>query len=353
MLVGVSCVRGEIDMAEHVRCMMNERTCGYPPTILEKIVRPNFERMALEEAGVIYSPSSINGCHRRYSLQRDEPYYLDVEKAWPISRGVLMHDAMRMEPVPDGAIGVVRELRLAATVDTEYGPKDFSGQIDEILLKRVEDGVLHVQITDWKTKSDISHSMLEPEPMHVYQVNFYAWLVEHALVDYLLNWLEWQRAGIINESARFLLNSDDALGYEPFKTVAYDKPAVADTLEISYLAGNKVRTFTTDQFLYVRGKMKGATGTDGKWHRLVPEQYEELELAPLRRFDRSYAAGLIKKGIEEQVEAESQLAPPLTDERVEIMCPSCPVREQCYAMGLAQGYDMIEQRPYIKRLSIT
>lgn len=315
-------------MAEHKRCMLAEAPCGYSPTLLEQMTRPKLERK-----GVVYSPSSLQGCHRQNSLKRGYDWYLNPDSAYQMLRGTIGHAGLAEEPAPEGSVGVIRELRLHAMVDTKFGPQQFSGQVDEILMNSVElDGTLHVSITDWKTKSEITHDLLEAEKRHVYQVNYYSWLVREALPWVLEDWVN--RAP---KEARMFLNAT------PMPDVS---SVVVDDINIQYLSMSKARRFSSVWLQTARGRIKGDYGEDGRWHQFKPREYEELELQLIKHLDHDYTAQLIKVGIESQIEGEQQLAAPLVADQAQVMCRNCSVRETCVDIGLAQGYDMKAQEAF-------
>lgn len=327
-VIGFSCVRGRVSLEEHRECMLSEAPCGFSPTVLEMMIRPTEGR-----EGVQFSPSSIAGCHRQHALQADHDWYLDPEKAYSSTRGTLVHFQFRDEPAPAGTLGVVRELRMNAPIKTRYGEQHFSGQVDEILLLGVEvddmgRAVLHVSITDWKTKADVPHSLLEAEKRHVHQINQYAWLASQILKDYLNGW-----EGMAPKEARLRLNVD----------IPTIDQVVVDGLSVVYLSMSKQRTFTTGRLLYAKGKQRTELGSDGKYHRVDPIEHETLELVPLHEFSLSYTESIIRKGIEVQIEGQQALAAPLEGDDASRMCPSCGVRDTCIALGKAQGYDMVYQ----------
>lgn len=344
-IIGFKCIRGNIPMDEHLRCMLNDAPCGFSPTLLSMMVRPQVGR-----EGVQFSPSSISGCHRQHALQSDHSWFLDPEKAYSSTRGTLVHFQMRDEPAPEGTLGVVRELRMHAPIQTKHGEQKFSGQVDEILLLSLETkaefismergsvGVLpftvaggakttlHVSITDWKTKSDIPHSMLEADRRHVYQINEYAWLVTHVLADYLNNWEIMAPA-----EARFQLNGD---------FLPHIDAVVVDGMTVQYMSMSKTRRFETGKLLYAKGKLKMVEGTDGKMHRADPQENEVLELVPLHEFSLPYTESIIRKGIEDQLAGKENLAPPLEGDDANLMCPGCGVKDICITIGKAQGFSM-------------
>lgn len=324
---GFSCVRGQIPMEEHKKCMLNDAPCGFSPTILEMMVRPPADR-----EGVQFSPSSIAGCHRQHALQADHDWYLDPKKSYASARGTLIHFLLREEPAPEGTLGVIRELRMHAPIQTRHGEQRFSGQVDEILLLSLEfddygSSVLHVSITDWKTKADIPHALVEADRRHVYQVNEYAWIVTQVLKDYLN---EWEiRAP---EGARFQLTGDP---------LPHIDQVVVDEFSVVYMSMSKVRRFTTGKLLYAEGKQKTVVGTDLKPHRI--DEHEILELTPLHEFDLKYTEGIIRKGIEDQMAGKESLAAPLEGDDALLMCPSCGVKDVCITIGKAQGLNMQAQ----------
>lgn len=326
-------MRGDIPMEEHRECMLRPggAPCNYPATILEQMGREKAERT---DQGVIFSPSSISGCHRRYALQRDHDWYVDPDQSYSLIRGNLLHAGIEKEPAPRGSLGVIRELRLHAPINTKYGEQRFSGQVDEILLLRVEfddmgSAVLHISLTDWKTKSEITHTMDQADKRHTHQINHYSWLTQQVLANYLNNWEE-----MAPPEAKI-----DLLVELPH----IDRVEV-DEMKIVYLSNNKQRTFVSDTPAYVKGKLLGEKGWDGHWHAYVPHEYEPVWLAPLKVFDRSYTESVIRHGIEVQMESEKSLAAPLADEDAKLMCPNCGVRQLCISIGEHQGYDMKHQR---------
>lgn len=330
-------------LAEHKKCMLEDAPCGFSPSLLEMMIRP------ADRSGVRFSPSSIAGCHRQHALQADHDWYLDPEKAYASLRGTLVHHGMQEEPAPEGTLGVIRELRMHAPIHTRHGEQRFSGQVDEILLLGLETTAefitteqesagslpftvaggakttLHVGITDWKTKNDIPHSMLEADRKHVYQINQYAWIATKVLADYLNNW-----EIMAPPDARFHL----------FQSLPHIDAVVVDRMSVQYLSMSKPRKFESGKLLYAKGKIKMVEGTDGKMHRSDPQENEVLELVPLHEFDIRYTESLIRKGIEDQIAGDESLAPPLEGDDAYLACPSCGVKDVCISLGKAQGYDM-------------
>ena len=349
MLKGVRCVRGTaIPMEEHLRCQREEigPPCGIPQTVLNMILAPDTER---EKEGVVYSYSSINGCHRRTVLSSKHDYFINIAAEYKRTRGSIFHNGISQEPAPPGTLGVVRELRMLAPINTKFGTVDFKGKPDEVVLLRVEEYVqvdgtlpvkhrLHVKITDIKTTSEIGHDLIAAGKTHVEQVNAYAWLVKRFLPAWISKqaalWAGgWEVEGMDLE--HLYLNRGVVL--------PQIDEVVVDELSIVYIAMDKPRTFTSLGFLEARGKMKGEM-RDGHWRRDVPNAWETLELEPVHEFGTKFTESLIRKGIESQIEAETMLAPPLTGDKARLMCGSCPVKQQCCEIGAAEGRDMTEQR---------
>lgn len=357
MLKGVKCVLGYVGMEEHQRCMIDRPgpPCGVEPSILQMITRPNMERV---REGVVFSPSSISACHRRETLVGQHDWYLDVEQGYKMVRGTIIHEGMGQEPPYPGVAGVVRELRMAAPINTKYGEQKFHGKPDLVVLLRVE-GVpipdepvmepvphhetfhmhhrLYVKIVDYKTRGEIGHDLVRPDEKHVYQVNEYAWLVQQFLPF-------WLNARPVADEKVY----EDHLFLTEGVTLPHIDEVVVDELSISYMDMKRTRTFTSKGFLYDRGKML-SDKINGHWIRRNPPEYEELELEPIHQFKPAYVESIIRRGIEEQIEAQTMLAPPVTGEDAKIMCRSCPVRQACYDTGLREGYGMKDQEPYVIR----
>ena len=334
-LKGVSCVRGRLSFEEHRRCMAQEAgpPCLIPPTILQIITRHDEERKAL---GIEFSPSSLSSCHRKHVLQKDNDFYIDVRAAYKPVRGTIFHAGLAQEGPWDGILGVIRELRMFSMVDTVYGERKFWGQPDLVVLSSVaqvgDRTVLHVKLEDYKTKSEVSHELVEAEHEHVVQINMYAWLVKR----FLPGWLRSRGSccpGTYGDNGEMQLAAG-VLGIDE---------VIVDELSITYADMKRTRIFTSRTFLYDEGKIKGEVGSDRRWRRTYPIEHEELELAPIHMFTNSYIESKIRKGIEEQIESEVYLSPPLTGDDANIQCGSCPVRQVCIQLGRDEGYDMADQ----------
>lgn len=331
-LKGVRCVRGLISMQEHERCMTEELgpPCLIPPTILQLMTRPKPER-----AGIKFSPSSLGNCHRRTVLGKQHDWFLDVKSAYRMVSGSIIHEGLAHEPAPPGTLGVVRELQMNTPINVDGEEHTFHGTFDELTLLYAEDGKVHVRLVDFKSKSDVPHSLVEPNKEHVYQINSYAWMVQR----YLPGWLNGCE-GYEDDGGEHC----DHLFLNVTNMPRIDE-VIVDELMIVYLDLSKTRIFTSKTFLYTEGKQLGDY-VDGKWKRRYPIEHEQLELAPIPHFSNSFIESKIKKGIREQLESEVVLAPPLTGSRAELMCRSCAVRSVCIEVGIAEGHDMGEQQKY-------
>jgi len=282
-------------------------------------------------------------------LQGKHDYYIPVDAAYKMVRGSIMHEGIGQEEAYPGVLGVIRELRMSAPISTIHGEQVFWGKPDEIVLLRVEEYVqvdgtlpvkhrLHEKITDYKTRSEISHDLIAADHAHVRQINEYSWLVRRFLPTWISKQAELWSGGWVVEGMdleHMHLNKHIAL--------PHIDEVVVDELSIVYMDMSKTRTLTSLGFLEAKGKMKGEM-RDGHWRRDVPNAWETLELEPVHEFGIKFTESLIRKGIEDQIEAETMLAPPLTGDKARLMCGSCPVRQQCCEIGAAEGRDMTEQR---------
>lgn len=357
-LVGVSCSRGYISLADHYQCMQQpDHPCEFTTDVLDQMTGPNEERVA---SGVKFSPSSMLGCRRQAILTRDHDWYLNVSGAWAMQRGHIVHGYAEKFKPPRGSIGAVREVRLRSMVQTSKGFEWFAGKMDAIIFTKLETiplsvdevvdlnvvakTVLHVKIIDYKSKGDIGHGpdthltnkRLEPTQAaaqrdHQQQINLYAWLVRNELANWLNaryrpedpNFLGW------NEYAKLNTTVQDVEHVIP-----WIDEVVVDELEIQYVDFAKARRFTSAATLHTRG-------------RRMPDHktYERLELLPIFRSSHDYLTRWITRHIEMAYQAEAELPPPITGEESKKFCYRCPVRSVCYDVGKAEGREMAEQAP--------
>jgi len=295
---------------------------------------------------MVFSPSSLADCHRRTALTKKYDWYLNVDSALKMERGSIYHEGLSHEQAPPGTLGVVRELHLSTEIETSSGPQIFHGTFDELTLLRIEnvghtdipdEHVLHVKLLDYKSTGAIGHDfpeqpspgVLEPRRDNVYQINAYAYLVRQAFPAWFNGCMGYG-------------NPPDNCGGHLFPNTdtfpRIDRVEV-DELSIMYFDMKRARMFTSLGIGTDRGKMKGEM-VNGHWHRSKPTEYEELELLPIHQFASDYMERHIRRGIEEKIEGETILAPPLAGDRANMMCRSCAVLEQCIEIGEEEGYDM-------------
>ena len=301
MQIGVSCVRGQILHADCRRCAQDPlHPCQYGPDVLEKM-RYDPTDPDREPSSRAFTPTRLLGCARQSVLQEGNDYYIDIDNAYPLTRGNMVHALMESARYP-GVLTTLREHRFKTTIETSYGTQMFSGKCDLVIVKSLEEDEegnpvsFHVNIVDYKTKSKIGHELIRAEDDHIAQINMYAWLVTKTLGKHL--------------------------GYP-------ELPIIVDTVEIQYFAMEKSRRFTSAGPLYAKGKR--ITGTK-------PWEYETLELAPIPLYSLDLVELAIRKHIEERL--QPTLAPILPEEE-RWKCDRCPVRDLCFSLP-AQGGTPIE-----------
>jgi CRISPR/Cas system-associated exonuclease Cas4 (RecB family) len=284
MQVGVSCVRGLIPHDECRRCAQDPlHPCQYGPDVLE-MMRYDPTDPDREPGSRAFTPTRILACPRQAVLQEDSDYYIDVDHAYPMTRGNMVHALMESARYP-GVMATIREQRFKTMIDTKYGPQKFSGKCDLVIVKDLDDGVYHVNIVDYKTTSRIGHDLIRAYDDHIAQVNMYAWLVTRELPAML----------------EFT-------------------PVVVDTVEIEYYAMEKARRFTSAGTLYARGKRIPKTH---------PWEYETLELMPIPLYPMETNEAAIRRRIERRLEPG---LPPILPEEDRWKCDRCPVHDLCYSL---------------------
>lgn len=289
MQVGVSCVRGLVKHADCRACVQDPlHPCELTPDVLEMVRENPNHRHADPDS---YSPSYLLGCDRQASLQSDHDWYVDVNDAWAMVRGTMIHAATEKLPYP-GVLQVIREMDMVTEVETQYGPKLFYAKPDLIVLKRLEDGIVYAKIVDYKSKNEIGHDLTEVPVDHVRQINMYRWIVERELT--LTQFGEPQ-----------------------------DYPVIVDELEMFYGDMKKSRRFTS----------AGPLKTRGKLIQRAPRKYAEITLAPITIYDAEVVGRWITRRIEEKYRAvHEELAPVLEGDEA-WKCAKCPVRETCFAIA--------------------
>ena len=129
---------------------------SYTPDMLEEMLQG-------EERDYI-SPSTLGGCARQWKLKREEPYYEELDKAWPKFRGTLAHAVMEAGPnEPDAILEISRE----RVLETPLGPVIIYGKPDKVIpsLKL---------LIDYKTIKAIER---KPKAAWIQQLSCYRWLL--------------------------------------------------------------------------------------------------------------------------------------------------------------------------------
>lgn len=289
--LGVRCPRGLISHAECRRCSTDPlRPCHLSPDILEGMREDPEGRHADPDA---FSPTGLLDCDRKYGLTVGGDWYLDIDDAWPMLRGTLVHALMENNRYP-GAVGIIRETEMETLIETEYGPQRMTGQPDLVVVERLqqegEEVVAYVKIVDYKSTSEIKHDLTEAKQDHVRQINMYAWLVRRWLPQH------YRHAALRVEVSE---------------------------IEIVYLDFKKVRRFTSAGSLTTRGKMT----------RRNPREYETLTLAPLMLHPDEVVERNIRRLIEAKIESRTTLPPAYEPGDPQYWrCLHCPVAESCAAL---------------------
>lgn len=275
--VGVHCVRGDILHQDCRECALNPlHPCAYTPDLLERI------RVDPLEREIRFSPTRILSCFRQSVLKGEVDYYTDVDYAYPLMRGNMLHALMEMSRYP-GAIGCLREHQFHTSVHTQYGDVPFESKPDLIVIKAAAGGKLICKVVDYKTKTDIGHDLTAPIFSHIAQINMYRWLVMRELPK-LCGW-----------------------------------EVDVDELEIEYCAMAKPRRFTSAGPLVTRGKMT----------RRSPRQYAPLDLEPIPIWSLEAVERSVIRRIELRLAPRDELPEVLPDEE-QWMCERCDVADECW-----------------------
>jgi hypothetical protein len=294
MQIGVKCARGLVTHDECRKCAHNPlRPCMLTPDVLEELRAKDDDRHHDPDS---FSPTYLLDCDRKAGLIVEADHYIDVEDAWPLVRGQMVHALMESKEYP-GTIGVIREMVFMTEVPTRYGVKKFYGQPDLIVVKRKEttghplgaqETTYYVKIVDYKSKSDIGHDLVAPIKEHAMQINMYRWVVERELAKHL------------KRNVRI----------------------VVDELEIFYADMKKPRRFTSAGKLQTRGKMLTRS----------PRTYATLDLEPLPMWPIEDIEAWVVRKIEEKISSMYEELAPVLPEEDRWRCAKCPVREVCYKL---------------------
>jgi hypothetical protein len=287
--LGVYCPRGTIGWEECLgSCAHNPlRPCDYSADMLN-LMRRDYSDDDAEPGVESFTPTRLLGCVRQPVIMGESDYYVDVEQAYPATRGNMIHALMEKATYP-GALTVVREHRFHQTIMTKHGPQPFTGKTDLVVVKSVRDGVIKVKIEDYKSIGEIGHDMLEAKQNHQLQINMYAWLVSKELPELL-----------------------------DLPTYRVD----VDELEIIYVSMKKKRRFTSAGELRRRGKRL----------TVKPLTYETITLKALPLWGLNQTGKYIRSKIEERLEAEVKL-PDILEGDDAWLCNYCPIFDVCHQIG--------------------
>lgn len=287
--LGVYCPRGTISWEECLgSCAHNPlRPCDYTADMLN-MMRRDYEDDDAEPGSDAFTPTRLLGCARQPVITGQSDYYVDVEQAYPATRGNMIHALMEKATYP-GVPLVVREHRYETTVMTKYGPQPFSGKADLVVVNQIRNKIINIKIIDYKSIGEIGHDFTEAKQNHQLQVNMYAWLVSQQLPD--------------------------LLGLHGFEVVV-------DEVEIIYVAFKKKRRFTSAGELRRRGK------------RLTvrPLTYATITLKALPLWPIKATGKYIASKIEERLDAEVTL-PPILEGDDAWLCNYCPIFDVCHQIG--------------------
>ena len=298
MQLGVKCPRGTIGWDECLLHCVHDplHPCDYTADILD-MMRVDYEDPDREPGVESFTPTRLLGCPRQPVLMSDADYYVDVEQAYPATRGNMVHALMEKARYP-GAVKVIREKRFATTAMTKYGPQPFTAKPDLIVVQDMymaETGPnpvwkIHVKIVDYKSTADIGHDMTEAKFEHQLQVNMYAWVVSQCLPDFL-----------------------ELPGAE----------VVVDAVEIVYCSMRKIRRFTSG----------GPRVTKGKRKTLKPLTYEPLTLQAIKLWTMPQMGRYIARRIETYIDAREVALPNILEGDDAWLCNYCPVFALCREVG--------------------
>lgn len=299
--LGVKCPRGFISWTECLGVCAHDplRPCDYTADLLNMMNPGNSE----EPDDTAFSPTRLLGCARQRVLVGEHDYYVDVDQAYPATRGNMVHALMEAAQYP-GAVHVIREERFRVQIETPYGVQDFSAKPDLIVVKDIvpDDSpdfyendadvptVAYVKIIDYKSIVKVDNSLDEPKLEHQLQVNMYAWLVTQCLPLYL---------GIPNLRVE------------------------VDELEILYCSMDGKRRFTSAGSRVIPTK------------RRINGRMEEstIELQPIRRWKLDATGRYIQAKIIERLEAQHVKLPDILEGEQAWLCRYCPVYDVCHQIG--------------------
>ena len=309
MQLGVKCPRGTISWDECLLHCAHDplHPCDYTADILD-LMRVDYEDPDREPGVESFTPTRLLGCPRQPVLMSGADYYVDVEQAYPATRGNMVHALMEKARYP-GAIKVIREHRFATSIMTKYGPQPFTAKPDLIVVQDIVAGesikgknlptlqeikdsypTIHIKIVDYKSTADIGHDMLSAKLEHQLQVNMYAWVVFWCLPEFM----EMPNANV-----------------------------VIDSVEIVYCSMKKIRRFTS----------AGERTTKGKRLSVRPLKYDTLTLEPIKLWKTASIGKYVARRVETYLDAKEVEMPDMLEGDDAWLCNYCPVANYCREVG--------------------
>lgn len=295
---GVKCERSEqlgrpyVSRQECDECVQDP---AHPCPFNAKMLKTMWGDDDNEPPALSLSPTRVLGCLRaKYFERADYQKILNPRKKWHAIRGSIAHKFFEEAGLSPGVLWELAEKRMTVELPTRYGPQKFSGKPDLIECLMEDGDQIWVKLTDWKSKRDIGHDFVAVSADHEKQVNMYSFLLQECL------------PGILKR---------------PTLSVNVVE------LEIVYLTMNKVRRFTSAAALKDQGKLLRPYSA---------EQHEEIELIPVSLRSHEEMRERIIAWIEDTIEAQTKLYPPLEGEAARI-CSYCPFYSECGKLWKEQG----------------
>jgi hypothetical protein len=204
-----------------------------------------------------------------------------------------------------GAVDVIREKRLYASLVTSYGAFIFSGQVDLIVIKRIEDGVAYAKIVDFKSTGEIDHELTAAKNDHQMQINVYKWLVENTV--FIQDYNGGTSAVVVDELE---------IVYADMKRVRRFTSIEGDRIDRGKLVRSSKRDFSPEAPMYTQ-------------HYASGKLHEVLELAPIRFLTNERIMRWVIRRIEAKESAKHGEMPGLIADDKRWLCYYCPTRDLC------------------------
>jgi hypothetical protein len=236
--------------------------------------------------GISYTPSRLLGCFRQGVLERDNDYYLDVHNQKASMRGTVVHAGMDAIGWPGERAIAEKRIKVPVRVRDVEESLEFSAKPDSIVLvdEDLEQGIVTVDIWDWKTREFKPGELLEADVKHRQQVWMYAWAVSKTPE-------QWYAP---NSKATVHIRS----------------------VNIAYMSNNNDRIFSS------LGTGKATI------KRQRPARFEEIELAVIPTVLMPDIERFIINRIKRKQQALTVLAAPLEGDDAK-WCYRCPVATPC------------------------